>query len=260
MTHRIEGNPTRGRPGSSGSGRRTRGTLLRGLGVLSAVAVLTSIVSSTSSAGASPATVDVAPNATFGMVLTNAQGFTLYTFPSDHNGISSCTGSCVPIWPALTVPMGTTPTGGPGVTGIVGAVVQPGGADQVTYNGSPLYTFVGDSSPGQATGNGVGGFKVAQVSTTAGFTSSPSATATVGSAFSFPVTTTGSPTPTIKGKGKLPKGVKFHKGMGMALISGTPTSTKHRSAAGTYHLTITATFGKGSTKQVVMQSFTLTVS
>jgi predicted lipoprotein with Yx(FWY)xxD motif len=204
--------------------------------------------------------VDAATNATFGMVLTNAQGFTLYTFPSDHNGISSCTGACVPIWPALTVPNGTTPTEGPGVTGNVSAVLQPGGADQVTYNGSPLYTFVGDTSPGQATGNGVGGFKVAQLSTLAGITSSASTTATIGSSFSFPVTTTGTPTPMIKGKGKLPKGVKFHKGTGTATISGTPTSTKHRTAAGTFHLIITATFGKGKTKQVVMQNFTLTVS
>ncbi len=236
-------------------------TLLRGLGALSAAALLSSMVLSTSVAGASsPATVDATTNATFGTILSNAQGFTLYTFPSDHNGISSCTGACFPIWPALTVPNGTTPTGGPGVTGALGAVVQPDGADQVTYNGSPLYTFVGDSSPGQATGNGVGGFKVAQVSTMMGINSNSSATATVGSTFSFTVTTVGTPTPTIKGKGKLPKGVKFHKGVGAAVISGTPTSTKHRSAAGTYHLTITATFGKGKTKQVVMQSFTLTVS
>jgi predicted lipoprotein with Yx(FWY)xxD motif len=227
-----------------------------------AVAVLFSVVfSPTSVAGASgAATVDTAINATFGMTLTDAHGFTLYTFPSDHSGISSCTGACAPIWPALTVPSGTTPTAGPGVTGSVGAALQPDGADQVTYNGSPLYTFVGDSSPGQATGNEVGGFKVAQVSTTMGINSSPSARATVGSPFSFTVTTAGSPTPKIKDHGKLPKGVKFHKGVGVASISGTPLSTKHKAATGTYHLTITATFGKGKTKQVVTQAFTLTVA
>ena len=214
----------------------------------------------TSIAGASSATVDVATNATYGLILTDAPGFTLYTFPSDNNGISSCTGPCAPIWPALTVPSGTTPTAGPGVSGTLSAVRQPDGADQVTYNGSPLYTFVGDTSPGQAIGNGVGGFKVAQLATIDGIKSSPSATGAVGSPFSFTVTTTGTPTPKIKGKGKLPKGVKFHKGTGTAIISGTPTSTKHRSAAGTYRLTITATFGKGTTKQVVTQSFTLTIT
>jgi hypothetical protein len=91
-------------------------------------------------------------------------------------------------------------------------------------------------------------------------TSSSSDWVSVGSPFSFNVTTSGSPSPTIKTKGKLPKGVKFHKGIGTATLSGTPTSTKHRSAAGTYHLTITATFGKGKTKDVVTQAFTLSVT
>jgi predicted lipoprotein with Yx(FWY)xxD motif len=270
MTLPPRGTRTHRRPsGSSKSEVRTVRNLARTLGSALAVAVFMSLVLSSPVAGASSATVDEAVNATFGMVLINAEGFTLYTLPSDHNGISSCTGLCASVWPALTVPSETTPTEGPGVPGMVSAVLQPDGADQVTYNGSPLYTFVGDSSPGQATGNGVGGFKVAQVSTTMGvcegtevqcISSSPSAAATVGTAFTFPVTAIGSPTPTIKGKGKLPKGVKFHMGTGTAAISGTPTSTKHKSAVGTYHLTITAIFGKGKTKQLVTQSFTLTVS
>jgi len=92
-----------------------------------------------------------------------------------------------------------------------------------------------------------------------GFTSANSTSATEGTSFSFRVTTSGTPTPKIKGKGKLPKGVKFHKGIGTATMSGTPTATKHKSPVGTYHLTITATFGKGKTKHVVTQAFTLTV-
>jgi predicted lipoprotein with Yx(FWY)xxD motif len=115
-------------------------------------------------AAASATTVDMATNATFGAILTDAQGFALYTFANDANGISSCNASCLAVWPALTVPDGTTPTGGPGVTGTVAAVLQPNGTDQVTYNGSPLYTFVGDTSAGQVTGNNVGGFSVVQIS------------------------------------------------------------------------------------------------
>ena len=66
--------------------------------------------------------------------------------------------------------------------------------------------------------------------------------------------------PKIKGKGKLPKGVHFHNNHnGTATLSGTPTSTKHRSAVGTHPLTFTATFGRGKTKEVVTQAFTLTV-
>jgi predicted lipoprotein with Yx(FWY)xxD motif len=269
MTFRSRETPRPGHRAAPASPSRSDRYLARRVAAVTVAAAVSVMAFSVSSAGASgTATVDAAVNATFGMVLTDMQGFTLYTLPSDHNGMSTCTGSCASVWPALTIPNGTTPTAGSGVPVTVSAVTQSGGADQVTYNGSPLYTFVGHSSPGQATGNDVGGFKVAQVSTsTSGcggtvtlcINSSASATAAVGSSFSFTVTTIGSPEPTIKGKGKLPKGVKFHKGTGTAVISGTPTSTKHKSAAGTYPVSITATFGKGKTKQVVEQSFTLTV-
>jgi len=58
----------------------------------------------------------------------------------------------------LNIPAGTVATGGPGVTGTVGAATQSNGTLQVTYNGSPLYTFVSDTAPGQVTGDGVTGF------------------------------------------------------------------------------------------------------
>ncbi len=67
----------------------------------------------------------------------------------------------------------------------------------------------------------------------------------------------GSPAPRIKEHGNLPKGVKFVKTT--EHLAGTPISTTHRSGTGTYPVTFTATFGKGKTKQVVVQAFTLTV-
>ena len=82
-------------------------------------------------------------------VLTNAQGLTLYGFVPDTSTTSKCTGSCAAYWPPLT----GTPKAGPGVTGKLGTIERPGGAAQVTYNGHPLYTYVGDSSSGQANGN-----------------------------------------------------------------------------------------------------------
>ncbi len=97
------------------------------------------------------------------------------------------------------------------------------------------------------------------VAVTQCITSSDTTTATVGQSFTFTVATSGTPTPKVKGKGHLPKGVKFHNGAGTATLSGTPTSTKHKSAAGTFQVTITATFGKGSSKNVVNQTLTLTV-
>jgi predicted lipoprotein with Yx(FWY)xxD motif len=59
-------------------------------------------------------------------VLTNAAGLTLYWFAPDTST---------------------------GVTGKPGTITRTGGGVQETYNGHPLYTYVGDSGPGQAHGN-----------------------------------------------------------------------------------------------------------
>jgi predicted lipoprotein with Yx(FWY)xxD motif len=82
-------------------------------------------------------------------VLINAKGLTLYWFVPDTTTTSKCTGSCAAYWPPLI----GTPKAGPGVTGKLGTIKRPGGAAQMTYDGHPLYTYVGDSGPGQANGN-----------------------------------------------------------------------------------------------------------
>jgi predicted lipoprotein with Yx(FWY)xxD motif len=82
-------------------------------------------------------------------VLTNANGLTLYWFAPDTPAISKCTGSCAAYWP----PVPGRPKAGPGVTGKIGSIERPGGAVQATYDGHPLYTYVGDSSLRQANGN-----------------------------------------------------------------------------------------------------------
>jgi predicted outer membrane repeat protein len=87
-------------------------------------------------------------------------------------------------------------------------------------------------------------------------TSASSATATGGSAFSFTVTTTGTPWPQLSKRGALPKGLTFADQFRSALISGTPAA---RSSARVYHLKISATFGQGSSEQIVTQAFALTV-
>jgi predicted lipoprotein with Yx(FWY)xxD motif len=84
-------------------------------------------------------------------VLTNAQGFTLYWFAPDTPSASRCYGTCAVYWP----PVIGTPTAGPGVTGQLGTVRRTGGPLQATYNRRPLYTYIGDSAPGQANGNRV---------------------------------------------------------------------------------------------------------
>jgi predicted lipoprotein with Yx(FWY)xxD motif len=82
-------------------------------------------------------------------VLTSAKGFTLYWFALDTATTSACYGSCAAYWPPVT----GRPSLGPGVPGKLATIKRSGGTLQITYNGHPLYTYVGDSSPGQAAGN-----------------------------------------------------------------------------------------------------------
>jgi predicted lipoprotein with Yx(FWY)xxD motif len=44
-------------------------------------------------------------------------------------------------------------TAGPGVTGTLGTIRRADGTVQATYDGHPLYTYIGDSARGQASGN-----------------------------------------------------------------------------------------------------------
>jgi predicted lipoprotein with Yx(FWY)xxD motif len=82
-------------------------------------------------------------------LLTDAKGLTLYWFAPDTSTKSACYGSCAAYWPPVT----GTPSAGPGVTGMLGTITRTGGTTQATYDGHPLYTYIGDSAPGQATGN-----------------------------------------------------------------------------------------------------------
>jgi predicted lipoprotein with Yx(FWY)xxD motif len=82
-------------------------------------------------------------------ILTNAKGFTLYSFAPDTPATSKCYGSCAVYWPPVT----GTAAAGPGLPGKVTTITRTGGSHQLTYNGHPLYTYIGDSAPGQARGN-----------------------------------------------------------------------------------------------------------
>jgi predicted lipoprotein with Yx(FWY)xxD motif len=84
-------------------------------------------------------------------VLTNAQGMTLYWFAPDTSTTSKCTGSCATYWPPVKGPV----TAGSGVTGTLGTITRSDGTKQASYDGHPLYTYAGDTAPGQNKGNGL---------------------------------------------------------------------------------------------------------
>jgi len=104
-----------------------------------------SAASSSSSSAVKTATINGAT------VLTNAKGLTLYSFAPDTMTTSNCNGTCAQLWPPVHGPV----TAGPGVTGRLGTITRANGSIQATYNGHPLYTYVADTAPGQAKGNGL---------------------------------------------------------------------------------------------------------
>lgn len=82
-------------------------------------------------------------------VLTDAQGYTLYWFGKDTPATSACNAGCVAYW----VPLTGSPTAGTGVGGTLGTIHRADGTRQATYDGHPLYTYIGDAAPGEAHGN-----------------------------------------------------------------------------------------------------------
>jgi predicted lipoprotein with Yx(FWY)xxD motif len=88
--------------------------------------------------------------------LVGPTGLTLYTFDNDTEGVSNCSGQCLVNWPALTTPANLPPMGD-GAGGVLATITRDDGTVQVTYDGLPLYYYVGDAVPGDKTGDGVGG-------------------------------------------------------------------------------------------------------
>ena len=96
-------------------------------------------------------------DATLGAHLTGDGGRTLYVLTTDGNGTSTCAASCATTWPPFTLQAGQTVKAGDGVTGAIASLTRSDGSLQVTYAGSPLYYFSGDSNAGDVNGQGVGG-------------------------------------------------------------------------------------------------------
>jgi predicted lipoprotein with Yx(FWY)xxD motif len=134
---------------------------------LAALALVTAACGSTSTGGSGSSGSSSAPAAsaaasssgtalrttTIGgvKVLTNAKGLTLYWFVPDTSTKSNCNGACAAIWPPVKGPA----TAGSGVTGKLGTIKRSDGSAQASYDGHPLYTYVADTAPGQAKGNGI---------------------------------------------------------------------------------------------------------
>ena len=85
-----------------------------------------------------------------GTVLVNGRGSTVYAFTKDARNRDACAkiSGCLSVWPVVSG--ASKPVLGPGVKrSLVGTITLKGGTKQLTYGGHPLYTYVGDSGPGQ---------------------------------------------------------------------------------------------------------------
>ncbi len=96
----------------------------------------------------------VLSDSSLGEILTSADGMTLYLFTTDSADASTCNAGCDTSWPPLTDAV----VAGEGLDdGDFTTITRDDGTTQVVYLGHPLYFFVGDSEPGDVTGQGVGG-------------------------------------------------------------------------------------------------------
>src|SRR3954451_4945362 len=102
------------------------------------------------------ATIRVA-SSRLGKVLVNSHGRTLYLFKKDSGKKSACFGACANAWPPLRA--SAKPTVGTGLKASkVGTSKRSDGKAQVTYNGHPLYRFIGDKKAGDTNGEGLTAF------------------------------------------------------------------------------------------------------
>jgi predicted lipoprotein with Yx(FWY)xxD motif len=131
---------------------------MKWLGTLVVAALIAAVATAFGLAGTESgrAKVDVRQSR-LGRILVDAKGITLYDFPPDKRGQSTCYGACAALWPPL---LSTgKPIAGPGVRqSLLGTTRRKDGKLEVTYNRHPLYYFVSDRRPGQTTGQGLDQF------------------------------------------------------------------------------------------------------
>src|SRR5215469_17140517 len=102
----------------------------------------------TSAAAAANGTTLEAKQVSGAKLLTNAKGFSLYWFVPDTATKSNCNSSCAKYWPPVPGPA----TAMSGVKGTLTVITRSNGSKQAVWNGHPLYTYVGDTKPGEAKG------------------------------------------------------------------------------------------------------------
>jgi len=103
----------------------------------------------TSDSATHHAALDV-QNSRFGQILVDGQGRALYLFAADKTTDSTCYDACATAWPPMLADKGAKIDAmHDAIASLTGSTTRKDGTVQVTYNGHPLYYFVGDKNPGQ---------------------------------------------------------------------------------------------------------------
>src|SRR3954465_6478554 len=114
------------------------------------------VASTTTAAKAKSPTLKLG-STSLGKVLVDKQGRTLYAFGHDKKNKSRCNGQCAGFWPPAGSP--AKPTVAKGITKSKLKVIKRGdGSRQLSYNGHPLYRYVGDGKPGDTNGENLTAF------------------------------------------------------------------------------------------------------
>jgi predicted lipoprotein with Yx(FWY)xxD motif len=117
--------------------------------VLLAVAAVSAFTASGTQAKASAPPTLTVRSSSYGKILFDGRGFVLYAFTRDpRGGKSRCYGSCASAWPVY-YKKGALVAGKGVRQKLIGTVKRKDGRRQITYNGRPLYYYVGDRSAGQ---------------------------------------------------------------------------------------------------------------
>jgi predicted lipoprotein with Yx(FWY)xxD motif len=107
--------------------------------------------------GSGAASVVSTKTSSLGTFLVDSNGRALYLWDADRGSKSACSGACAQAWPPLTT-TATPKASGAVKASLLGTTTRADGTREVTYAGHPLYTFAGDSAPGQTSGQGSDGF------------------------------------------------------------------------------------------------------
>jgi len=111
--------------------------------------------SGAAAAATGAATVSV-QKGSLGDYLTDGSGKTVYLFTPDKTSTPTCYGECAAFWPAVLT-KGAPQAGTGAIASKLGTSPRTDGTTQVTYNGHPLYEYMGDQSAGDISGQGKDG-------------------------------------------------------------------------------------------------------